>query len=41
MRRRFALRNVALFLPIAANALSTPTSWQELVQQLSKAVSGS
>jgi hypothetical protein len=41
MRRRFAVRNVVLFLPIVANALSAPKSWQGLLDQVSKTISGS
>ncbi len=40
MRRRFAVRNVVLFLPVVANALSAPKSWQGLLDQVSKTISG-
>jgi hypothetical protein len=40
MRRRFAVQNVVLFLPVVAQALSAPKSWQSVIDGVSKSLSG-
>jgi hypothetical protein len=40
IRRRFATGNLALFVPVVAQALGAPDSWQRLLEALQKAVTG-
>lgn len=40
IRRRFALSNTALFIPVLAQVLGAPDSWQQLLDAVQKVVSG-
>ena len=40
IRRRFALNNLILFIPVLAQLLGAPNSWQHFLENLQKALSG-
>ena len=40
IQRRFALNNIILFIPVIAQLLGTPGSWQHFLENLQKALSG-
>jgi len=40
IRRRFAVNNLILFIPVIAQLLGAPDSWQHFLENLQKAISG-
>jgi hypothetical protein len=40
VRRRFALSNILLFIPVVAQALGAPESWLNILEDLQQALSG-
>jgi len=40
IRRRFALNNLALFIPVISQAVNAPESWQRFLDSVQKALSG-
>ncbi len=40
IQRRFALSNLILFIPVIAQLLGAPSSWQHFLENLQKALSG-